>query len=359
MKKHLIWLACVVGFHAHADNVLIVHGLSTTSELDTTQSNIDNWPVVCNAQSQHTITYADTPPASLSGFQQIWDIRFSDSSPLTPTDMSAYASALSAGTSLFLMGENDGFPTRNGSLFQFADQLGGGQLALVGVGSAQTVVAPLNTNGLTSVVFPASGVATAVNLTGMMGTQDDVIVGAGSAFVWPVGSLPGAPAGKLTMVLDVNFMMPAFAADGNGQLFANLCEFMVVPPTLTLTPDSASVVSGQSVAIPVLANDVAANDTLDVSTVSVTAPPTLGITLVDAATGAITYTANAGASGVDTFSYRVCLTNTPSICETSTVTVTVGAQAPVVARPVPAMGGWGIAALLGLMGWTATRRRLR
>ena len=64
MKKHLIWLACVVGFHAHADNVLIVHGLSTTSEPNTIQANIDNWPVVCNAQSQHTITYADAPPAS-------------------------------------------------------------------------------------------------------------------------------------------------------------------------------------------------------------------------------------------------------------------------------------------------------
>ena len=221
--------------------------------------------------------------------------------------MTAYASALSAGASLFLMGENVSFMTRNTSLFQFADQLGGGQLTFASGSDTQAVLGPLNTNGLASVTFNAGGRASAVGLTGVMATVDTAN-SVGTTFVWPVGSLAAAPAGKLTMVLDVNF-------------------------------------------------NVAANDTLDVSTVSVAAPPTLGVTLVDAATGAITYTANAGTSGVDTFSYRVCLTNTPSICETSTVTVTVGAQAPVVARPVPAMGGWGLAALLGLMGWTATRRR--
>jgi hypothetical protein len=220
---------------AHADNVLIIHGQSTSSEPGTTQENMDNWPVVCNAQGQHTITYADTPPASLSGYQQIWDIRFSNSSPLTAGDMTAYAAALSSGASLFVMGENGSFMTRNNSLFQFVDQVGGGQLSFDTPngwsGTPQTVSAPLNANGLTSVSFPTSGNATAVGLTGVMATVDSASSNSGATFVWPRGTLASAPAGKLTMVLDVNFMMPTYSSSGNGQLFANLCEFMAVPPT--------------------------------------------------------------------------------------------------------------------------------
>ena len=233
MKKihWILWAACALGLPAHADNVLIIHGQSTSSEPATTQADMDNWPVVCNAQGQHTITYADTPPASLSGYQQIWDIRFSNSSPLTAGDMTAYAAALSSGTSLFVMGENGSFMTRNNSLFQFVDQVGGGQLTFdSGADSTQTVHAPLDANGLTSITFPASGNASAVGLTGIMATVADNTGTSGSTFVWPHGTLTSAPAGKLTMVLDVNFMMPTWASGGNGQLFANLCEFMAVPP---------------------------------------------------------------------------------------------------------------------------------
>lgn len=241
MKKvnRVLAMACALAFGlpAHADNVLIVHGLSTTSETNTTQANIDNWPVVCNAQGQHTITYADTPPASLAGYQQIWDIRFSNSSPLTADDMTAYSAALSSGVSLFLMGENASFMTRNNSLFQFVDQVGGGKLTFVGNAYASTVHAPLDTNGLTSVLFPTAGSASAVGLTGIMATVDDNTGNSGSTFVWPHGTLASAPAGKLTMVLDVNFMMPGYAGDGNGQLFANLCEFMGTPqPPATVQP---------------------------------------------------------------------------------------------------------------------------
>ena len=233
MKKihWILWAACVFCLPAHADNVLIIHGLSTSSETGTTQAGMDNWPVVCNAQGQHTITYADTPPASLSGYQQIWDTRFTDSSPLTAGDMTAYAAALSSGASLFVMGENSSFMTRNNSLFQFVDQVGGGQLIFdSNAGSTQTVHAPLDANGLTSITFLASGNASAVGLTGTMATVADNTGTSGSTFVWPRGTLTSAPAGKLTMVLDVNFMMPGYSSNGNGRLFANLCEFMAVPP---------------------------------------------------------------------------------------------------------------------------------
>ena len=61
--------------------------------------------------------------------------------------------------------------------------------------------------------------------------------------------------------------------------------------------------------------------------------PTHGDTVVDTATGAITYTPTPGYSGPDTYTYRVCDTSTPApVCDVATVTISVGANT-VVATP--------------------------
>lgn len=231
-SKQLL-VAAVLGLgamYANADNVLIVHGLSTTSEPATTQQNIDHWPVVCNAQSQHTVTYVDTPPADLSAYRQIWDIRFSNSSPLTTADQASYTAALAAGASLFVMGEHSGFPTRNASISNLVNQLGGGQLTTTtGFSAVETVHAPLNGNGLSTVTYSAGGLTQATGLTGVLTTETGT-TGEGTSFLWPRGTLSAAPLGKLSVVFDVNFMMTSNANSGNnGQLLANLCEQLSVP----------------------------------------------------------------------------------------------------------------------------------
>ncbi|MEN9221164.1 MAG: Ig-like domain-containing protein, partial [Thermostichus sp. BF3_bins_97] len=67
---------------------------------------------------------------------------------------------------------------------------------------------------------------------------------------------------------------------------------------------------------------------LDPTSVSIITPPTNGTVTVDPVTGAITYTPNPGFTGTDTFVYQVCDTSDPPLCDTATVTVTVGTVTP-------------------------------
>lgn len=91
--------------------------------------------------------------------------------------------------------------------------------------------------------------------------------------------------------------------------------------------DDATTFASTAVVIPVTSND----------TLGAALDPTLvaaagnGTTVVDPATGDITYTPNAGFTGTDTFTYRLCSPTSPTLCDTATVTVTVVAvnNAPV------------------------------
>jgi alpha-tubulin suppressor-like RCC1 family protein len=102
-----------------------------------------------------------------------------------------------------------------------------------------------------------------------------------------------------------------------------------------------SVVAGQSVSAALLATD-AEGDPLSFSLVST---PALGtVTLTDAATGAFTYTANSGANGRDSFSFKVSDANGDSDVKTVYLTI-VPAGSNVVATGLNDLGqinvgGW-------------------
>lgn len=75
------------------------------------------------------------------------------------------------------------------------------------------------------------------------------------------------------------------------------------------------------------------------STFSLVTPPVNGAVVMTAATGAYTYTPNAGYSGVDSFVYKVCLPAPASTtCDQATVTITVAPQAVPVASSVAING---------------------
>ncbi|MET0997188.1 MAG: Ig-like domain-containing protein [Marmoricola sp.] len=80
--------------------------------------------------------------------------------------------------------------------------------------------------------------------------------------------------------------------------------------------DLASTFADTPVDIPVTANDVPGGVLTAVAT-----PPTSGTaTVVD---GQVRYTPNAGLVGTDSFSYSYCSPDTPPLCDTAVVTVTV------------------------------------
>src|SRR5690606_25122617 len=102
-------------------------------------------------------------------------------------------------------------------------------------------------------------------------------------------------------------------------------------PAIDAVDDNAgSTPEATPVTTPVLGNDVPTHGSLDPSSVTVTVPSVDGSTSVDAATGAITFTPNAGFTGTTTYTYQVCLAAPHgAVCDTAVVTVVVD--------PIPAI----------------------
>jgi large repetitive protein len=100
-----------------------------------------------------------------------------------------------------------------------------------------------------------------------------------------------------------------------------------VDSPMVVRPDFGATVEGVPVTISVLANDRDPDGQLDVSSVLVVTNPPNG-TVATHPDGTVTYTPKPTFTGVDTFIYRVCNTDTPSQCSESTVTVTVGLLHP-------------------------------
>lgn len=90
--------------------------------------------------------------------------------------------------------------------------------------------------------------------------------------------------------------------------------------------DSATVVSGRSVEIPVLSNDIDSDGTINPNSLRVSRIPRNGIAEVSA-NNQLIYTPNAGFSGVETFSYTVD-DNRGARSESGVVTVTVERALP-------------------------------
>ena len=98
--------------------------------------------------------------------------------------------------------------------------------------------------------------------------------------------------------------------------------------------DNTQTTKNTPVVIVVKANDIDPDGNATLGTPSAVSSPTHG-TVVYNANGTVTYTPTAGFVGKDSFSYKICDTGTPSLCDTANVDVEVlptppaGNQAPV------------------------------
>jgi len=100
----------------------------------------------------------------------------------------------------------------------------------------------------------------------------------------------------------------------------------IIPPTAV--NDSATVVTGNSVVINVAANDVAGTNPISAATTAVGSAPVNGTALANAAgAGTVTYTPNAGFSGVDGFTYTI-RDSAGTVSNSATVSVTVTSPTP-------------------------------
>jgi uncharacterized repeat protein (TIGR01451 family) len=82
--------------------------------------------------------------------------------------------------------------------------------------------------------------------------------------------------------------------------------------------DSAATAAGEAVNIDVLANDLGT-----VGLPAILTDPVNGGAAVVNGDGTVTYTPGPGFAGEDTFSYRICALNDPTLCDDATVLITV------------------------------------
>ena len=127
---------------------------------------------------------------------------------------------------MFVMGENDGFPTRNNSVLSLIQAAGGGSLTFTSPSSTQDVLSPFDMpNPIPdgNVTYAAPGGVTSSG-TGQFITVDSNGNGTGVAF--GKGDLGNAPNGVLTTIFDVNFMQAVFDQPDSQNLLKNLIGFI-------------------------------------------------------------------------------------------------------------------------------------
>jgi gliding motility-associated-like protein len=87
--------------------------------------------------------------------------------------------------------------------------------------------------------------------------------------------------------------------------------------------DNTTTPEDTNVNINVPGNDTDTDDGIDNSTVTIVDPPSNGTVVVDTITGVITYTPDPNFNGVDTLIYNICDFDTPAMCDTAIVIITV------------------------------------
>jgi hypothetical protein len=181
------------------------------------------------ASAGYTVTAnIGVPAGSLTGYQQIWDVRHT--SALNQPEIAAYIAYMAGGGNLFVLGENQGFFARNGSIVDLVNQAGGGQIGIMSPASNTQIVFPPFTgpNSLSSITFLSAGAAVFPPGNGASITQDSSYFSSG---VWfGRGAMTKARAGSLAIVLDANFMDPSSSPPAGSQaLLDNLIQFLAAP----------------------------------------------------------------------------------------------------------------------------------
>ncbi|MDM8567753.1 tandem-95 repeat protein [Candidatus Halobeggiatoa sp. HSG11] len=124
-----------------------------------------------------------------------------------------------------------------------------------------------------------------------------------------------------------------FAATDNNGAVSNIAT-VSIPVTMPsnnqpITSDDSSTTDPNTpVTIDILGNDSDPENNFNLSTLAVTSQPSNGSIVINP-DGSVTYTPNNGFNnGTDSFTYRVCDSGVPPLCDTATVTVTIPTQQP-------------------------------
>jgi ELWxxDGT repeat protein len=160
-----------------------------------------------------------------------------------------------------------------------------------------------------------------------------------------IGTTPADAATGQFLTLGNRLLFSAYSSRVGNELWS----LTAMDPNASA--DSASATGGTPLVINVLDNDADFDGSINAGTVVIVGQPSHGTASVNAATGAITYTAATTYSGADTLTYRVSDNQgRQSNVATVTFTVTAGVSNPPTNPPTtpPSSGGGGGGGALGL-----------
>ena len=160
----------------------------------------------------HTVTSVNITsasfPSNTSSYEQIYDVRYSNSYTMTSAIQTHYKALLARGGTLYLQTDHSYFSTRNNSIMDFIeDELGGGTTTY-GTSNANNSATQHNTNeswlsGFSgTITLAAAGKMTAIgNGTWFAKDSSGNIIGA----VWYGSDLSSSYTGKVIVITDINY----------------------------------------------------------------------------------------------------------------------------------------------------------
>jgi hypothetical protein len=203
-------LAFLVGLFftsvAYADNVLIVD-----PQYSGVASNVSNRLQAAG----HTVTTITTAPTILTGYQQVWDLRYATA--LTSSETTLYQSFITNGGFAYFVTENPGCcMSRNNSVAALVTALGGGSTQ-IGPGWANNVETNMNTTYMTNgITVNYAAVAAIVNSQGIPLISDGSGAVSGMSWIGRAGALGSGVTGTIVTVADINWLDNSRMVIGSG-----------------------------------------------------------------------------------------------------------------------------------------------
>ena len=198
MKKILAAIAGLFALTsaAFADNTLIVdpgYGGVATNVQNRLQA------------SGHTVTITNTAPTDLTGYQQVWDLRYATA--LTLSETTLYQTFITNGGFAYFVTENPGCcMDRNNSVAALVTSLGGGSTQ-IGPGWAGNVNSDMNTTYMTNgITVNYAAVAAIVNSQGIPLISDSSGNVSGMSWIGRAGALSSGVTGTIVTVADINWL---------------------------------------------------------------------------------------------------------------------------------------------------------
>lgn len=258
----------------------------------------------------HTVTITNSAPTDLTGYQQVWDLRYATA--LTSSETTLYQTFITNGGFAYFVTENPGCcMNRNNSVAALVTALGGGSTQ-IGPGWAGNVETNMNTTYMTSgITVNYAAVAAIVNSQGIPLISDSSGAVSGMSWIGRAGALSSGVTGTIVTVADINWLDSTRMVIGssatteqqqNVQALDDIIGGVVagtVSGTISSTGNGSGATNGNSGGAPTVVSTTAGTPTVSSSSsdgsTTTTSASTRGTTTTvsNTAAGTTTYTASA------------------------------------------------------------------